>query len=655
MWYFIKNGLIRESVGDFDWVGSDFDWDEGLLISMLDNCNNIKIGHFNVDWDDFYYYRGNPLESTLTRCLDLWKKIESDSNDDDFPDYNDGSIGLILGSSYNEDINNPTVYGLEMVFYNPRTVINFFNASSGGELWFLFDENGEPRYDLIPKKYSNIIKDKFMKEKNNNLNESSDGESNDFDWVKDIPMTLIPGEAYDIKTGNDYYWSPEVFVGEEYSDDFGGNAYVFRDLDRSSGSHRMSDKYANELIANGKIRPYDPNWSILDDIVFSDDIEDVLKGGFVIYFKDGVYLDDTLELQDRLFEMGFSFYSKGQNEYIKNISSGKKIQFFECFNWDTSKPQYSRMPNNQRDLKKILLREYGVGDMGLRTPNKRMEDQMLFKEVVDHNAIVINGDRYVRNDINESKKKPINEIAGISFEVREWSKIISDEIKKNKKEKTRIIIDGHDHPETFKTFSIDFVIIDFYDRFTGYNDELSGYDKDGNYIVVLYIQPMFRNSGSLISVLNHEMKHAWEDYNRISKGLPGINKSKEVKELYNKDFVNLLSDNNIRGPIKDILKYYYFLSQLEVGAYMENVYDGYAEYEKIVREVASKDFESLKDRFDLDADWHLMTTQYNIPFLMKFKNPIDFINHSSKELRSKAVKMIKKMNKMKYVHGLKNG
>ncbi len=262
--------------------------------------------------------------------------------------------------------------------------------------------------------------------------------------------------------------------------------------------------------------------------------------------------------------------------------------------------------------------------------------------------------KLVKENLDENKKT-ITEVAGISFESREWAKIINDEILKNPNEKERLIIDGYDYPEAFKSFPIDYVVIDFYDKLTGYGQEHSGYDKDGNYVVLLYIQPKIISGVggyNLRTVLNHEMKHAWDDYNRLSKGQPSIDKNKENRELYNKDFILMLSDKNVRGPIKELLKYYYYLSELEKTAYLENVYDGNLNYEKVVRDISSKDFEPFKERFDLDINWHLMNTAYDIPFLKKFKSPIEFIDYSSEELRSRAIDMIKKINKMKYVHGI---
>lgn len=618
-------------------------------------------------------------------------------------------------------------------------------------------------------------------DKNFRLKES---EEDKWDWVREIEVDLIPGEIYDIKTGNEYYWVPEKFIGKEWDNEYDVEMYKFKSLD-GSGSGGRSTPYVKELIQKGHIRPYDPNWSIKDEITFSNNIEDALKGNFVIYFKDGVYLDETLPIQDKLFEMGFSFYTKGPNEYITNKDSSKKIQFFESFNWDTSNPRYKNMPSDQRDKKKILLSNVKKDDeiTWKPKPNPRLDDQELFLVIKDHDAIVINGDNLLNNNLTESddfdwirkqepekefkkskkyvidvshlrpapmkhshdpsltkqdiltkleefgydvnnidvdrakyfyiepteggpswgydeddnpiesdywvdynvdlmddpsydgkyqtidvdefmflidnnliseSRKSMNEVAGISFEARKWAEIIHNEIISNPEEKSRLIIDGYDYPEAFNGFPIDYVVIDFYDKLTGYGQEHSGYDKDGNYVVLLYVQPqLIRGQGgySLQSALNHEMKHAWEDYNRLSKGLPSVEQTKESQEMYNRDYILMLSDQNVRGPIKEILKYYYYLSNLEKSAYLENVYDQNPVYERVVREIAGMNFEPFKERFDLDVNWHLMNTAYDIPFLKKFKSPIDFIDYSAEELRSKALKMIKKINKMKYVHG----
>lgn len=909
----------------------------------------------------------------------------------------------------------------ELYKYGKTFTIRFYERDPRTDQYHQYDQYE----NLNQHRLLTILLNELIGYNRRNLNESEN--FGDFEWAKEIETDLVPGEIYDIKTGNGYYWVPEIFVERGWDDEHQMEFYKFKDLD-GGGSGRKSIPYVKELIKKGEIRPYDPNWSIKDDLTFSDNIEDALKGNFVIYFKDGVYLDQTLPIQDKLFEMGFSFYTKGPNEYITNKDSFGKIQFFECFNWDTSNPRYSSMPPNQWDLKKILLVKVSDEDSRWRrTRNPRLEEQELFLTVSNHDAIVINGDNYITNGINESKgfkwaediepefnttmlnygqkfknkwgdyirtimfmgqddpevsynkpmtlltfkivddpsgyrpypshskdhklnselilnprefdeglksgryvpmftdekfklkeseefdwihqqepekelkksksyvvdvshlrpkpmrfshdpsltrqdilsrfeeldynidgidvdeakyfylepqetgywddvtwipqnywvdydvdyipdptyggkyqlinvdeliflldnnlinesdesmswlttsmsepmsicesqselkvgdtiminklpdydelerqgsgkifenvtalvldvdncnkiqpdnrssnmtilihvndeyvgfdtywvnafaneehkqicldgrcmflicgesygeedikitklnnsflgesKKPINEVAGISFESREWADIIYNEIISNPEEKTRLIIDGYDYPDAFNGFPIDYVVIDYYDRITGYGQEYSGYDKDGNYVVHLYIQPklvMGQGGYTLKSALNHELKHAWEDYNRRSKGLPSIDDTKESKELYNKDFIHLMSDEKVVGPIKDILKYFYYLSKLETGPYMENVYDQNPAYEELVREIATKDFESFKDRFDLELNWHLINTNYNIPFTKKFKSATDFIDYSAKELRKRTNKVLKKINKVKYIHG----
>lgn len=251
-------------------------------------------------------------------------------------------------------------------------------------------------------------------------------------------------------------------------------------------------------------------------------------------------------------------------------------------------------------------------------------------------------------------KDSITESAGISFEVRDWSNIVYNEIMSNPQEKTRLIIDGYDHPEVFDGFPIDYVVVDFHDKITGYDHVRSGYDKDGNYVVILFIQPQLIQGirgYDLKSGLNHEFKHAYEDYQRRSKGKTNIDQTKESKDFYTQDFIKLLNNQQVVGPIKDILKYYYYVSNIEKSAFLENVYDNNPEYETTIRDILAKDFETFKNRYDLDLNWHLVNVAYDIPIIKKFKSAREFIDYSAVFLRKKALKILKKINKMKYIHG----
>lgn len=251
-------------------------------------------------------------------------------------------------------------------------------------------------------------------------------------------------------------------------------------------------------------------------------------------------------------------------------------------------------------------------------------------------------------------KKILRESAGISFSVRKWSDILYKEIMDNPQESVRLIIDGYDYPEAFKEFEVDYFVIDYHPSITGYGHDHSGIDKDGNYVVLLYIQPTLvkgRHNFGLRTTLNHELKHAYQDYKRIKGGYPSVGKTKESKTLYTGDFIALLNDRTIRGPIKRVLKDYYYLTDLETDAYLENVYDDNGEYEKAIRRIISQDYGKIKNHPDLDSEWYMIKTTFDIPFLNKFTNPRDFISKSSDVLKRKAEKMLKRINKMKYVHG----
>ena len=47
-----------------------------------------------------------------------------------------------------------------------------------------------------------------------------------------------------------------------------------------------------------------------------------------------------------------------------------------------------------------------------------------------------------------------------------------------------------------------------------------GYDKDGNYVVHIMVLNRFRNHPYMRTILNHELKHAYQDWQRQRKGYP---------------------------------------------------------------------------------------------------------------------------------------
>jgi hypothetical protein len=221
-------------------------------------------------------------------------------------------------------------------------------------------------------------------------------EIEDFEWIKSVEEDLIPGHSYYINSSNGIYWSPETFVGKEWDDLYGMEVYKFKDIGSDHSKHRMSADYVQTLIKQGKIKPYDPEWTILDEINFSENINDVDKGNFTIYFKDGAYLDQTIELQKILAKKVFSFPTKNLGELITSEDYEGKVQLFECINWDTTNNSYRSMSSDMRDRKKMLFSKVKPEDeVWYRSKNEEKKLQEIFTVSIDHNAIVIKGDKYL--------------------------------------------------------------------------------------------------------------------------------------------------------------------------------------------------------------------------------------------------------------------
>lgn len=245
-------------------------------------------------------------------------------------------------------------------------------------------------------------------------------------------------------------------------------------------------------------------------------------------------------------------------------------------------------------------------------------------------------------------KKLLIERAGISFIVRKWADVIEGLLKNNPG--PRLIVDGQEYPELYEEFGVDYFVIDESDWTNGYLDENSGYDADGNYVVHILILDKIKDKPYVRTVLNHEVKHALQDFKRITSGSKGIFSTKEVKDIYTKDFIKIVKDKiPVSNFLKNIFIGYYLLTDLEFNAFMENVYDRdkINDYRKMVTNLRK----GLPTSGGNEREWEIIKG-LDLPFLKKYKTYQEFIQASSDYFKKRSDEIIRKLDKVEYVHGL---
>lgn len=260
--------------------------------------------------------------------------------------------------------------------------------------------------------------------------------------------------------------------------------------------------------------------------------------------------------------------------------------------------------------------------------------------------------RIVKKIIKENNE--LKEIGGISTESRNWSEILISKIKESGgKEFT---IDGKDFPEIYEKFPVDkfkikFLPIGAY----AYDQDNSGFIGD-DYVVALVVDPNLLYKVD-ITIINHEMKHAYQDFKRYENKSIGIKDSNFIKNMYTDDFgkfvVRFLQGQGRGDTLITILYLYYILSDVEQTAYLENIYDEGPEGKMFgygsqaigsIKLLDTLDFSRLNEK-----TWEDMK-QANIPFIKKFKSKEEFAKYSERYLKKLAEKFTKKINKMKYLN-----
>jgi hypothetical protein len=177
----------------------------------------------------------------------------------------------------------------------------------------------------------------------------------DFGWL-DLDEPFVVGANYYIKDGNswelyEYKGFDPKHVVDAYDKD--KKTYPVHIFKTKYGTSYKSVPYVEELVSRNLIKPYEEDFNFYQQLNIKINLEN-LKPNFVIVFKNGVNVQDTYELQERLLEMGYTWYHRGERLLTdKDVSDN--IFTIESVNWDTSNRLYSRMNTTFGDRKILML------------------------------------------------------------------------------------------------------------------------------------------------------------------------------------------------------------------------------------------------------------------------------------------------------------
>jgi len=248
--------------------------------------------------------------------------------------------------------------------------------------------------------------------------------------------------------------------------------------------------------------------------------------------------------------------------------------------------------------------------------------------------------------ITEQQLSLIRELHGISEASRSWSNILLDIIKNDKNK--QIVVFGNEYPEAYDMFPVDCFAIER-TSFTGYDESKSGY-REGRYVVYFYV------SGVVTPVeINHELKHAFEDYNRISKGKTSLNNTKEAQQYFSGDFTKLMGTKEISGILplfKKVLYDIYLTSKIEQSAYTDSVFDGWGgpiimAIKSAIKGDSINSVRNLPKAF-VDKEWKTFKEKVKILILDKFDDWESFLSWAEKIIKKRGNIALKKFLKVKY-------
>ena len=215
-----------------------------------------------------------------------------------------------------------------------------------------------------------------------------------------------------------------------------------------------------------------------------------------------------------------------------------------------------------------------------------------------------------------------------------------------------VTVFGDNFPEEYKEFAVDMWVLKNSSRIE-YDHYKSGYADSGEYVVHMNI-PL---AGMSESTFIHEIKHAYDDWNRLRHGGKPIKDTWEIKNIYTKDFEKLiLGGSNSFTQLSPIIRNFYLGSKLETPAYLENEYDNaMVDYEGVGRSLMkfkasnylNKEGEPARG---LEAEFDRLQKYYDIPLFRKFKNVKEFLNWTQKYFNKRGRDIFGRVAKMRYVH-----
>tara|TARA_Y100000389_G_scaffold205062_1_gene262620 strand:- start:3240 stop:4508 length:1269 start_codon:yes stop_codon:yes gene_type:complete len=215
-----------------------------------------------------------------------------------------------------------------------------------------------------------------------------------------------------------------------------------------------------------------------------------------------------------------------------------------------------------------------------------------------------------------------------------------------------LVINGKDFPEAYEKFSVDKWVFNQAGRIE-YDHYKSGYDDNGEYVVVFNVQIR----GLSLPAFIHETKHAYDDWNRIRHGGKPIRDSWEVKNIYTKDFEKLILGGASKFPqLSSVVRLYYLGSKLETPAYLENEFDSPGTYKQHARVLSRFNISRFFNKKGepargLENEFEDIKNNYDIPFFKKFKNVKDFLEYTQKYFNRRGEDITKRINKALYRHG----